>query len=86
MFTSNMLYRYYSYNAFYYMFNDYSLVRAGVLGDLSDADAATVYNDDLYGMSNITPLTYWVFANQGIGTSYADIQTYYAALGINLTD
>ena len=64
MFNSNMLTRYYSYNAFFYMFNDYSSVRQGVLADLSDADATTVYNDPLYGMSTITTLNTWVAANE----------------------
>ena len=31
MYTSNMIFRFYAYNAFYYMFNDESLVFKGVL-------------------------------------------------------
>ena len=36
MWTSNLLDRYYAYNAFYFCFYDYSLVQEGVLAGLTD--------------------------------------------------
>ena len=38
MFSSNMVYRFMAYNAYEYLFYDYNLVQAGVLGALSGAD------------------------------------------------
>jgi len=40
-----MVYRYYAYNAYYYIFYDYVMVQQGVLADLSPADQIIVYND-----------------------------------------
>jgi hypothetical protein len=38
MFSSNMEFRLYSYNAFNYIFFDYPLIQAGVLANFSTAD------------------------------------------------
>jgi hypothetical protein len=63
MFNSNMLYRYYAYNAYNYIFYDYAMVQAGVLGDLSPEDQEIVYKDGTFGMNTIGKLIFWVAAN-----------------------
>jgi hypothetical protein len=45
MFSSNMVYRYYAYNAYNYIFYDYQMVQQGVLADLSSVDQSIVYED-----------------------------------------
>jgi len=63
MFTSDMLSRYYSYNAYEYLFNDEDLVKQGVLGNFSPSDADIIYQDDLVGMKDTGVLKEWIDAN-----------------------
>jgi len=69
MFTSNMLSRFYAYNAYEYLFNDQTLVNQGVLASLSAADQTAVYTNEKFGMNTVEKLTFWVYANEGGDTS-----------------
>lgn len=87
MLTSDFLTRFYAYNAFFYVFNDQSMVDAGVLASLSPADRATVYSDPFVGMDSVSKLAFWVAANiEGPTSAYwTTIVDYYAAKGIDLS-
>ena len=82
-----MLSRFYSYNAFEYLFQDESLVKTGVLAGLSAADQTTVYSDPKFGMDSVEKLTFWVYANEQGDQSQAwkTLVTYYGNQGIDLT-
>jgi hypothetical protein len=71
MFKSQMLTRYYAYNAFQWIFNDVSLVNTGVLASLPAAQQTQVYSDPEFGMDTTDKLTYWVLASQGGDQSLA---------------
>ena len=88
MFTSNMEYRYYAYNAYNYIFNDYAMVQAGVIPMLSAADQDLVYNDSQYGMNSIQKLMYWVGAwYGGVGSiPWNLLINHFATVGVTLTD
>jgi hypothetical protein len=87
MFNSNMLARFYAYNAYEYLFIDETLVLEGVLAGMPPAQANTVYNEPNLGMNSVEKLTFWVEANIGGSSSYAwnFIVTYYAKEGIDMT-
>jgi len=63
MFTSNMMPRYYAYNAFEYIFNDVNLVFAGVLAGLPADQQIIIYTDPVVGMDTVDKLSLWVKAN-----------------------
>jgi len=65
MWTSNLLNRYYAYNAELFMFNDFSLVQQGVLAGLPVSQQSTVYYDPVFGMNNANKLNFWVAAAIG---------------------
>ena len=65
MFSSNMEFIFYSYNAFNYVFYDYPLIQAGMLANLSTADQAIVYYDSQYGMDTVEKIIYWVNGRYG---------------------
>jgi hypothetical protein len=87
MFTSNMVSRFYAYNAYEYLFSDQILVNQGVLASLSAEDQTAVYTNSKFGMNTVEKLTFWVYANVGGDTSEAwiDLVTYYANQNINLS-
>lgn len=87
MFTSNMLSRFYAYNAYEYLFSDQVLVNQGVLASLSAADQITVYTNSKFGMNSVEKLTFWVYANVGGDTSAAwiNLVAYYAKQGVDLS-
>lgn len=57
MLTNNMIYRFYAYNAYYYMFDDAALVNTGVLAAFDAAKQTQIYEDPNYGMNTVTKLT-----------------------------
>ena len=59
MLNSDFTYRLEAMNAYYYFFEDYSLVQNFVLPTLLSEDQMTVYNDAEYGMSTIEGLSKW---------------------------
>lgn len=71
MFKSQMLTRYYAYNAYEFIFKDPQLVYTGVLASLSSADQQAVYSDAEFGMDSTDKLTFWVYASQNGPTSLA---------------
>jgi hypothetical protein len=87
MYTSNMLSRYYAYNAYEYLFDTPALVYQGVLAGLSTADQQTVYYDSKFGMDSVEKLTFWVYANEGGDTSkaWSLLVNYYSGKGIDLS-
>lgn len=87
MFTSNLLDRYYAYNAFVYMFNDADLVYAGVLASLIPAQQVLVYTDPILGLNEVGKLSVWVLANEnGVGSiEWNYIVNYYSAKGIDMS-
>lgn len=87
MFTSNLLDRYYAYNAYVYMFNDPDLVYAGVLASLPAAQQEQVYTDPILGLNEVGKLSIWVLANEnGVGsTEWNYIIAYYSAKGIDMS-
>jgi hypothetical protein len=82
-----MLSRFYSYNAYAYLFADQTLVNQGVLASLSAADQTTVYTDSKFGMNTVEKLTFWVYANQlgDTSASWIDLVAYYANQGVDLS-
>ena len=61
MIDSEMLTRYYTYNALHYFFNDKSAVAEGVLADFNPNDKVTIIEDEYFGLSgSIGTLLHWV--------------------------
>ena len=88
MFTSNMEFRFYSYNAFNYIFYDYPLIQAGVLANFSTADQVIVYYDSQYGMDTVQKLIYWVgawYGGQG-SVPWTLLINHFGTLGVTITD
>lgn len=87
MFKSEMLTRYYAYNAYEYIFKEPALVYTGVLASLNPTDQQTVYSDPKFGMDSTDKLIYWVYASEQGDTSLAwqELITYYSQKGIDLT-
>ena len=85
MFTNNMIYRFYAYNAYYYMFNDQTLVNQGVLAAFPAASQTLIYQDPNYGMDSVTKLANWFIASQEGPTSsaYLAIMAKFESLGMN---
>ena len=76
MFTNDMIYRFYAYNAYYYMFNDQDLVNTAVLAAFDSDKQTLIYHDPNYGMDSVTKLTTWFVAGQEGKTS----ETYVAIM------
>ena len=87
MFTNNMIYRFYAYNAYYYMFNDQDLVNEGVLAGVNSTMQATIYSDPVYGMDSVTKLANWfIAAEEGSNsTTYADIRDKFTLTDAEMT-
>ena len=85
MFTNNMIYRFYAYNAYYYMFNDQTLVNQGVLAAFPAASQTLIYQDPNYGMDSVTKLANWFIASQEGPTSptYLAIMAKFESLGMD---
>ena len=60
MLDSEMLTRYYTYNAFNYFFYDEGAVGDGVLAGLNANERPKVYEDPYFGMNTIPTLLHWV--------------------------
>ena len=60
MLDSEMVTRYYTYNAYNWFFYDDNLVAEGVLAGLNPSDVPTVYSDPFLGMNTIPTLLHWV--------------------------
>jgi len=88
MWTSNLLNRYYAYNAETFLFNDFTLVSQGVLAGLPSDQQATVYYDPLFGMNDANKLNFWVAVTIAGPTSaeYKALKDYYTSIGVGMTD
>jgi len=64
MFKSNMLARYYAYNAYEFIFKDSALVYQGVLAGLSTENQQAVYTDPLFGLDSTDKIAFWVIASE----------------------
>ena len=62
---SRLLHTLYAYNAYYYAFNDSSIVDQGVLKNFSPSNRADIYSDKRYGMDSTRKLINWVIAADG---------------------
>ena len=56
LFNSNLLNRFYAYNALYYMFNDQALVNNYVLRGLDTDLQNTLYTNSEFGLSTVKGL------------------------------
>lgn len=88
MFTSDLVNRYYAWNAYNYVMSDSDMVYAGVLGGFDTTTAQAIYTDNFYGLDTVNKVYEWVLANQGGSDSDAwkNIIAYYAGIGITIDD
>ena len=64
MIDSEILSRYYTYNALYYFFNDKTAVAEGVLAGLNPNEIEKVLDDPYLGMSKMEGLLHWIEASK----------------------
>ena len=77
---SELVPRFYAFNAYYYAFYDKSFVTSIILKDISNAEA--IYSDPVYGMSNSETLFLWFQAAPFLSSSeqptlYAKLESYF---------
>jgi hypothetical protein len=60
---SNVMERYYAYNALEFVFDDFDQVAAGVLYGMDAATQNTIYIDQNFGMNAVHNLAVWVQAH-----------------------
>jgi hypothetical protein len=95
MYSADLLFRFYGYNAYTYMFNNRddvnAYVFAGVIDDVSQQDI--LYQDEEFGLGSINGLYYWSAASNqnsmgtptATTTEYMALVSHFGALGIDLT-
>lgn len=89
-----MLQTFYAYQAYYYLFNDTSLVKVGVLPNsyFTPTEQDEIYFNSKFGMDSVSKLITWVVATDGPNApgsiqrkAYDSLLAYYKAK-MNMTE
>ena len=75
-----------AYNAYYYFFNDTSLVNSYVLGNFDVNQKSTIYSDTTFGLGSVRTLANWVAAARGSEFMTNRIISYFTDTGMNTTN
>ena len=84
---SELITRFYAFNAYYYAFNDKTFVTQVILNGISNAD--TIYTDPVYGMDTSQKLFLWfqaapfITSSQQAGT-YSKLQQHFSLTDANM--